>query len=535
MAIESSTVIIDGAEVQITIETAPLGDVTRTVLVPTIQPGRQDQNGNDVADIPLLNLPSGAAALTAHLPIGYGVRMAGPQAPQTALRTLDMLDAQIRAHVPAAGQAAMIDALSAQSYWDFNSVFLLSTVSPTTATNVAPGAVMGLTSRPGTSLSAVLIDTNGQGDAAHLALSGFNLTLITGAGTFDQVPGQANIIADGASQTFILDGGQDRVSAGGGNDRIIVGESIQDTIGHISFNIMDGGAGYDTLQLKRASRDDYAFFAYDTQDGNASFGMRPGNLLNMSYQANNIEAFHFAEAGADTGERGSVTRLYETLLERSPDAGSLDYWMRTLAGAASLEDVTQSILASSELAGDVPQANGAYVTWLYGQVLGRAADAGGLAYWMATLASGDISRAGLALALVDSDEKLAMDASNEIAFGATDVGVIMRMYDALYDRSPDLDGLNYWIGVSEAGTSLANIADSFVDATESTDRLDDPTFVAQLYRTALEREATATELADWGGLLAQGYVDRGDVLLALTESAEMVALVGVMSTTFELA
>jgi len=535
MATATTTVVIDGAQVNITTETAPLGDVTRTVVVPVIKPGRQDQNGNDVADIPLLTLPDGAAALTAHLPTGYGLRMEGPQAPQTALRALDMLSAQITAHAPAADRAAMTDALSAMWYWEFNSVFLLSTVSPTTATGTAADAVMGLTSRSDTALSAVLIDTNGQGDRVHLALDYFNLSLITGAGTFDHVRGHANIIADGASQTFILDGGQDRISAGGGDDRIIIGESIAESIGHVTFNWLDGGEGYDTLQLGRAGREGYALGVSLELDGLASLGLRPGNFGNISFSADHFEAFHFAEARADTSERGSVTRLYESLLERSPDAGSLDYWVRTLAGDTTLADVAQAILGSSELAGKVPQSNAAYVTWLYDQVLGRAADAGGLAWWTATLASDGISRADLALALVDSDEKLKMDASHEIAFGATDVGVLIRMYDAMYDRRPDLEGLNYWIDRSEAGTSLADIADSFADAAESTDRLDDPTFIAQLYRTALEREATTTELADWNGLLAQGHVDRGDVLLALTESAEMVALVGVMSTTFELA
>jgi hypothetical protein len=62
MATATTTVVIDGAQVNITTETAPLGDVTRTVVVPVIKPGRQDQNGNDVADIPLLTLPDGAAA-----------------------------------------------------------------------------------------------------------------------------------------------------------------------------------------------------------------------------------------------------------------------------------------------------------------------------------------------------------------------------------------------------------------------------------------------------------------------------------------
>ncbi|MDY0964089.1 DUF4214 domain-containing protein [Massilia sp. CFBP9026] len=230
-----------------------------------------------------------------------------------------------------------------------------------------------------------------------------------------------------------------------------------------------------------------------------------------------------------------MTRLYESLLDRAPDAGSLDYWMRQLAGDGTLDGVTQTILESAELAGKVPMADGAYVAWLYDQVLGRAADAGGLTYWTASLANGDLSRADLALALVDSGEKLQIVASHELEIGASDIGVLIRMYDALYDRRPDLDGLNYWIDRSEAGASLADIADSFIAADEATGGLDDAAFVAHLYRTALERDATTLELSEWNALLANGHVDRGDVLLALVESAEMVALVGVMSTTFEVA
>jgi len=268
-------------------------------------------------------------------------------------------------------------------------------------------------------------------------------------------------------------------------------------------------------------------------DGNATLSIGPVDRLNIGYQLSNIEALHFSKASADTSERGSVTRLYESLLDRAPDAGGLDYWMRQLAGDGALEGVSQAILGSTELAGTVPQANGAYVAWLYDQVLGRTVDAGGLAYWTASLTNGDVSRAELALALVDSDEKLQTVASHDVAIGATDLGVLIRLYDALYDRRPDADGLNYWIGRSEAGISLADIADNFVDADETTGRLDDQAFIARLYQTALERAATAIELSEWTALLGNGQVDRGDVLLALADSAEMVALVGVMSTTFE--
>jgi hypothetical protein len=535
MATDSSAINIDGLDVQITTHADASGDVTRTVVVPVTTATRQDQNGNDVADIPLMTIPSHAMALTAHLPTGYGLRMEGPPAIQPVSRTLDMLSAQIAAHSPAADHASLIAALAAQSYWDFPTPFMLSTITPTMGGEVAPDAILQLESTRGSALSAVLVDTNGLGDTAHVGLSGFDITLITGAGTFEQIPGRANIIADGASQTIILDGGQDQVDTGGGDDRIIIGEGIADTIGHITFNYLDGGEGYDTVQLSRAGRDGYSFSASRNSDGTAALGIGPVDRLNISYRLSNVEALHFSEASADTSARGTVTRLYESLLDRAPDAGGLDYWLRQLAGDGTLEGLADTILESDELAGKVPLADGAYVTWLYGQVLGRAADAGGLAYWTTRLANGELSRADLALAFVDSGEKLQMVASHALEFGASDVGVLIRMYDALYDRRPDLDGLNYWIKRSEAGVSLADIAERFVDADEATGGLDGQSFVAHLYRTALEREATPLELADWSALLANGHVDRGDVLLAMAESAEMAALVGVMSTTFEIA
>lgn len=529
MASDSSSEIIDGVEVKFKTGIDANGNPARTVIVPVITPDRQDQNGNDTADIPLRTLPDGAPALMAHLPVGYGLRMEGLRDTQPISSAVAQLTAQIEAHVPAAGQASMIERMIAEGLWQFETLpFELSAITVTDA----PGAAAAPLQLLGSRSNMVLIDTNGQGDAVHLDLGVFRDVLITGAGTFNQVPGRATIVADDASQTIVIDGSGDRISSGGGDDRLVVGQSTAESFSHANFNDIDGGEGRDILQLTGPNREAHHFWVYDNVDGGARIMLTNMRVHWLSHRLQNIEVLEFSEARADTSERGSVDRLHESLLDRAPTAAERDTWMRTLAGAASLEDVAQAILDSAELAGDVPQQNEAYVAWLYPQVLGRAADAGGLAHWASLLASGDISRAQLALALVDSDEKLQADASNQLALSATDVGVIVRMYHALYDRAPDLDGLGFWINRSEGGVSLADIADGFIAGSETTAGLDDVTFIAQLYQTAFERDATAVELADWSALLAQGYVDRGDVLLALADSAEMVALIGEMNTWF---
>ncbi|MFC3469221.1 hypothetical protein ACFOHT_05015 [Massilia oculi] len=94
---------------------------------------------------------------------------------------------------------------------------------------------------------------------------------------------------------------------------------------------------------------------------------------------------------------------------------------------------------------------------------------------------------------------------------------------------------------STSTASLTDSAASFVAADEATGGPDEAALVAHLYRTALGRDATALELSEWNALLVNGQsiaatccrhwssrVGSGRV-----GSAEMVALVGVMSATFE--
>lgn len=219
MASDSSTEIIDGVAVQFKTGIDEYGP-TRTVVVPLITPARQDQNGNDTADIPLRTLPGGAPALMAHLPVGYGLRMESLQDTQPASSAVELLTAQIEAYVPAAGQSSMIDRMMVQGRWQFETrPFELSAIAPT----VAPGGAAAPLTLAGALSNILLIDTNGQGDAVHVDLGSFRNVLITGAGTFNQVPGWANIVADDANQSIVIDGSSDRISTGGGDDRIIVG------------------------------------------------------------------------------------------------------------------------------------------------------------------------------------------------------------------------------------------------------------------------------------------------------------------------
>jgi hypothetical protein len=105
-----------------------------------------------------------------------------------------------------------------------------------------------------------------------------------------------------------------------------------------------------------------------------------------------------------------VDQLYATYLHHPADAQSRVLWVNQLRAGLSEADVTQAILLSPEYAA-AHATPAAFVAGLYGDVLGRAGDAGGTARWVAQLSGGG-NRADVARAFLASPEaqRRAVDA-----------------------------------------------------------------------------------------------------------------------------
>jgi hypothetical protein len=102
---------------------------------------------------------------------------------------------------------------------------------------------------------------------------------------------------------------------------------------------------------------------------------------------------------------------------------------------------------------------------------------------------------------------------------------VARLYDTLFDRAPDSEGLAFWAGALRGGTALGAVADGFVASPETQGRyggLGAADFVDALYRNALDREADAAGRDFWTGALQRGS-DRGDVVQAISEAPEHVS------------
>jgi hypothetical protein len=99
---------------------------------------------------------------------------------------------------------------------------------------------------------------------------------------------------------------------------------------------------------------------------------------------------------APTQTAGSVYMLYQATFNRTPDAAGLGYWIAQVdKGANIITNVAASFVTSPEFVakyGSNP-SNASYVDNLYQNVLHRAGESGGVAYWNQQLNTGAATKA----------------------------------------------------------------------------------------------------------------------------------------------
>ena len=156
-----------------------------------------------------------------------------------------------------------------------------------------------------------------------------------------------------------------------------------------------------------------------------------------------------------------VINDYQGFLNRAPEPGGLNCWLGQLQSGRTPDQVAAGILGSAEYFADHGSTNQGFVTSLYQNVLGRAPDSGGNAFWLNALASG-ASRTQVAFGFLTSPEAAAKQTTS-------------ADYSGILNRSPDAGGLNFWVGtLTGPSPSLTNqqVAVDFIDSAENINRID---------------------------------------------------------------
>lgn len=201
--------------------------------------------------------------------------------------------------------------------------------------------------------------------------------------------------------------------------------------------------------------------------------------------------------------RDYISRVYQDLFHRSPDAGGLAAWTTALAAGTPRFAVANSITSSDEFRGSL--IDSAYATHL-----GRLPDAGGRQYWLARMAAG-VTIQQLDAGFLASPEYYALS-------GGTADAWVRGLYQDVLSRAASASETGYWSGWLAAGANRGSVAMGFLMSTEHLS-----TVVDDQYRLLLRRGGDALGVHTWVTQMQSG-VRLEQIIGSLVASDEYVGL-----------
>lgn len=156
---------------------------------------------------------------------------------------------------------------------------------------------------------------------------------------------------------------------------------------------------------------------------------------------------------------GYVTDLYNTFFNRAPDAGGLDYWKGLLDQGMPRDVVLSSFMFSPEFAVFTEAIFGRASTRkeidtvvdFYRGLLGRVADDGGFAFWLAKFRTAQCSGAAAVTVQVESISSQFATGGEYAGRNRTNAQYVGDLYNAFLRRGGDLAGVQFWIAEIASG------------------------------------------------------------------------------------
>ncbi|MGD9878683.1 MAG: DUF4214 domain-containing protein [Reyranella sp.] len=184
-------------------------------------------------------------------------------------------------------------------------------------------------------------------------------------------------------------GGNDLDRAGSGND------------------FVDGGEGMDSAHYSAASSHYKLVVGPGTvtvQDRVGADGFDTLVSVELArFTDQTLDATWFTKAASvPANDLTELTDIYIAYFDRAPDALGLFYWASRMADGMGLQQIAGSFFAQPETLAAYPedQSTEAFITRVYNNMLGRDPDAPGLEYWAHDLDTGSISREAFMLAVI---------------------------------------------------------------------------------------------------------------------------------------
>ncbi len=170
-------------------------------------------------------------------------------------------------------------------------------------------------------------------------------------------------------------------------------------------------------------------------------------ILLMAVVAPPSAAYAAADSPTDV-----VMAAYRDLLDRTPEPSGLEYWVGLIDEGVSPSAVVAAI-------GDADEQRRLVVTQAYRRVLKRGPDTEGLSFWSRDIIDRS-SEADLYALIFGSQEYFLANGNNNRSFATA-------LYRDILTRTPDAEGLDFWISLLEGGYRRDLIAREFLSSAEA--------------------------------------------------------------------
>ena len=332
----------------------------------------------------------------------------------------------------------------------------------------------------------------------------------------------------------------DRLEGGAGADRLDGGSSADTLIGGAGDDVLTGGSGSDVIDggdgMDIARFDFSVELATFTYEGAFIRVAVPGD----SDLLTGIERLVFNDAVLTVGADGRIVATRPAAINGTQNADVLN-------GTAG-DDFIIGLGAADVIrggAGNDALSGGAGSDLLYGgsginvldggdgsDTAGYSGTSGSYSAVSRTYVGGGIEGARDSLTSIEALRFL----DGRLSFDINDVSTaVYRLYDAAFDRAPDVFGLaDYSRAITEGRANLQSIQEAFAGSAEFQARygaLNNEQFVREMYRFSLNREGEAAGVASYVTALDNGTTTRAQVLGIFSESQEHRAQINAVITT----
>jgi hypothetical protein len=231
----------------------------------------------------------------------------------------------------------------------------------------------------------------------HLGTSILGAQYLTGVSM--SVADRELMLAGNAPQSLRWFYGDFENALGGVGSDVITGSALNNAITGAGGNdLIDGGNGIDLAIYSNAASNYTTRISSSNSTVSDKTANRDGTDTLTNVERLKFSDTHIALDVGPTQNAGSVYMLYKAAFNRAPDASGMGYWLAQKDGGSNIvTNIAQGFVNAPEFVakyGTNP-TNASYVDKLYQNVLGRAGESGGVAYWNQQLDAGNISKAAV--------------------------------------------------------------------------------------------------------------------------------------------